>query len=294
MKYELPRGYLSASSIGTLMTCPRQYEFRYIQNLVIPPNAALVTGSVMHKVFENYYKDAMEAKDGSRLTAEQASEMAGDIAHDYIAGNSEVKLSEGEQNDLYGSVRPLTKTYVDRVGRHIRPIGTEEEVRVTLPCGVDVLGYLDLRHELSHTEEERKRAEDTGEKLEEVGICDYKITGKKRTLPWLVNSLQFNLYTFMTGIRDVQIHNLIKVPYRPAPSRPTEEGVTDYASNLRVLHHTFSGEDDDHLNLLVESAARLITSGIFMPAPMDSWCCTPEWCGYWNLCRGAKRPVYSI
>ena len=57
MKYELPRGYLSASSIGMLQTCPKQFEFRYVKNIVIPPGKALVLGSSVHKVFETYYEN---------------------------------------------------------------------------------------------------------------------------------------------------------------------------------------------------------------------------------------------
>ena len=67
-------------------------------------------------------------------------------------------------------------------------------------------------------------------------------------------------------MRDVQIHNLGKVPYRSSPSIPSADSVTDYAANLRVLHHEFSGKDDDHVSSLVESTTRLITSGIFISA----------------------------
>lgn len=290
MKYELPRGYLSASAIGTLMNCPRQYKYRYIDGLIIPPTAALVTGSVMHKVFEEYYHDAMVSP--VRFTVDQAVEMACDTASDYIVQN-EIKLTDSEINTMFDDVRPLTRTYIENVAQHIKPLGTEEEVRVTLTCGVDILAYLDLRHEIQYTDEQVKTAAENGEVLEKVGLCDYKITGKKWTPDRLKNSLQFNLYTYITDIHDVQIHNLVKVPYKPVASRrQVEPGVQDYASNLRVLNHTFNGEDNAHIESLVESAARLITSGIFMPAPMDSWCCTPDWCGYWSLCRGRGRTTY--
>ena len=73
-KYELPRGYLSASSIGMLLNCPKQFEFRYVKGLVIPPGAALVTGSAMHRTLETYYKDAMTSS--QRLTGKQAAELA--------------------------------------------------------------------------------------------------------------------------------------------------------------------------------------------------------------------------
>ena len=49
MKYEIPRGHLSASAIGTLLRCPRQYEFRYVKGVIIPPGKTLATGSIFHK-----------------------------------------------------------------------------------------------------------------------------------------------------------------------------------------------------------------------------------------------------
>lgn len=297
MKYEIPRGYLSASSLGTFITCPKQYEFRYVKGLVMPPNAALVTGSVIHKVFETYYKDAMSSS--QRLTVEQSAELASDIASDYVKENDIGTTSKEEVGDIQKLAPVITRTYVDKVAQHISPIATEEELRVTMACGVDILGYLDLRHRLEHSEEEVKLAEDNGIELSVEGIADYKITKKKWTLDKLKNSLQFNLYTTLTGIGDVQIHNLTKdipkpMTRKPRASSSEENGVVDHAGNLRVLHHRFTGDDADHLETMVETAARLITAGTFMPCALDSWCCNSEWCGYWNLCRGHSRSLYMM
>ena len=297
MKYEIPRGYLSASSLGTFITCPKQYEFRYVKNLIIPPNAALVTGSVIHKVFETYYKDAMSSS--QRLTAEQSAELASDIASDYLKENDIGTTSQEEVSDIQKLAPVITKTYVDKVARHISPIATEEELRVTMACGVDILGYLDLRHKLEHSEDDVKVAEENGIELAVEGIADYKITKKKWTIDRLKNSLQFNLYTTLTGIGDVQIHNMTKdipkpMARKPRASSSDDEGVTDLAGNLRVLHHRFTGDDADHLETMVETAARIITSGTFMPCALDAWNCNPEWCGYWNLCRGHSRTLYSM
>ena len=297
MKYEIPRGYLSASSLGTFITCPKQYEFRYVKNLIIPPNAALVTGSVIHKVFETYYKDAMSSS--QRLTAEQSAELASDIASDYLKENDIGTTSQEEVSDIQKLAPVITKTYVDKVARHISPIATEEELRVTMACGVDILGYLDLRHKLEHSEDDVKVAEENGIELAVEGIADYKITKKKWTIDKLKNSLQFNLYTTLTGIGDVQIHNMTKdipkpMARKPRASSSDDEGVTDLAGNLRVLHHRFTGDDADHLETMVETAARFITSGTFMPCALDVWNCNPEWCGYWNLCRGHSRTLYSM
>ena len=74
MKYEIPHGHLSASAIGTLLKCPKQYEFRYVKGIIIPPGKALATGSIFHKTLEMYYEDAMASRE--RLTPPQAGELS--------------------------------------------------------------------------------------------------------------------------------------------------------------------------------------------------------------------------
>ncbi len=280
-KYELPRGYLSASSLNMLLTCPKQFEFRYVQGLVIPPGAALVTGSAMHRTLETYYRDAMTSS--QRLTGKQAAELA--VASlDEVLGEGENTVSGEERETAIHDLTGLAEVYVDTVAKDIVPLAVEEEVRYTAACGVDILAYLDLRRELPSV----NRLDDgvVGE-----GICDYKITGRKWTIDKLRNSLQFNLYSMATGIGDIEIHNMIKdvKVSKKLPAKPCADGVLDISSNLRLLHHVFDGSQADHLENLIESAARLITSGIFMPCSLDSWCCNETWCGYYSRCRGSEQ-----
>lgn len=274
-KYTLPRGYLSASAIKTLQTCPRQFEFRYIENKVIPPNAALAIGSVTHKVLETYYQDAMTSR--TRLTPEQTGELSLSTLDDWLEDN-ETTVGSEDRNNAQKMLPDLISRYVENVGQHVQPLEVEKEVRFTTQSGVPLLGYIDLVHQ--------------PEDQDEVGIADYKVTSKKMSHGDLANSLQFNLYALMTGVGDIQIHNLVKSAGKPSSRKPADvDGVTDYASNLRVIKHRFDGSQVDHFENLVESAARLITSGIFMPCDPTSWACTPAWCGYWGLCRGSRSTV---
>ena len=269
-KYELPRGYLSASSIGMLLNCPKQFEFRYVKGLVIPPGAALVTGSAMHRTLETYYKDAMTSS--QRLTGKQAAELAV-TSLDEVLEEGENTVTQDERENAIHDLTGLAETYVDAVAKNIEPLAVEQEVHYTAQCGVDILAYLDLRRKVGENGE---------------GICDYKITGKKWTIDKLRNSLQFNLYSLATGIGDIEIHNMIKdvKANKKMPKKPPVDGVTDISTNLRLLRNQFDGSQADHLETLIESAARLITSGIFMPCSLDSWCCNETWCGYYGLCRG--------
>ena len=184
-------------------------------------------------------------------------------------------LKPEEQEEAGIVVRDLASAYAEHVAPTIVPLAVEEE-RVWLSrCGVPILSYIDLRHKLPNGSE---------------SIADYKVTSKRWTLDKLENSLQFNLYSMVTGIGDIEIHNLIKTaPAKRASTAKPQDGVIDLAPNLRLLRHNFDGSANDFMEDLIESCARLITSGIFTPCAMDAWCCNETWCGYWHLCRGKAQ-----
>lgn len=272
--FTLPNGYLSASSIKTFLTCPRQYEFRYIRKMVIPPNAALVTGSVFHKTLEAYYNDAMTSS--VRLTPGQTAELSGDTLEEWVADN-ENTMSAEEKAEAHQILPDLVINYVDCIGQHIKPILTEKEFTYTTQDGVPLLGYIDLIYDKPSNDGTSNDA-----------IADYKVTSKKLNKANLVNSLQFNLYALATGIGDIQIHNLTKTKPKPINKPSQEEGVIDYYSNLRTISHYFDGSQAAHFEDIVNTAAKIITAGVFVPCAPDSWCCTEDWCGYWKYCRGRK------
>ncbi len=269
-RYTLPKGYLSASSIETLMRCPRQYMYRYIEGKVVPPGAAMATGSAVHKALETYYNDAMDS--AVRITPQQMRELAASELDTYL-DNNETSVTDYEREAAIPIVQRAAENYVDKIGQYVTPISCEQEVMYTMPCGVDIKGYLDLQ-----------LVTENGE----TGIGDYKVTSdrKKWSKKLLENSLQFNLYAMATGIGDIQIHNMIKDA--PAKRRSSEvaPGVTTFGTDLQIVRNVFDGGNCDHVDRIVQSAAELITSGVFMPCPMDSWCGTPQWCGYYKMCRG--------
>ena len=270
MKYEIPRGHLSASAIGTLLRCPRQYEFRYVKGVIIPPGKTLATGSIFHKTFEMYYEDAMASRE--RLTPPQTSELSMSVMDEWLQANDHTVTRE-DRRDIESLLRNLIPSYIELIGKKIVPLAVEKRYTYTARCGVEILMFLDLLHKLENGE---------------IGIGDYKVTSKKWGLGNLANSLQFNIYAIGTGFLDIQIHNLIKSKGKKLPSLHPSDGITDYATNLRVIRHTFNQLSVDHFEGLIKDIAKQISLGVFPPCAPDSWACTPEWCGYWQLCRGRR------
>ena len=272
-KYILPRGYLSASSIGTYLRCGYQFKFRYVDGIVSPPNMALTQGTVGHKVFETYYNNVLNG--GTRMSPSEAKDAGVDFLEKEIEKN-EIKLSPTELNTHIKEVEILSESYVGNIAKDINPISVEDEVRYISRCGVELLGYLDLVHE----------TEDRDEYL----IADYKITGKKWNINQLRNSLQFKLYALSTGLYDIEVHNIVKTIKVPKVfNKVAEDGTREVGSNLRILNHSFQKEEADFLEEQIEAVARGITTGIFIPTDPGNWMCNPTWCGYWHLCRGKTR-----
>ena len=277
MTFTLPNDYLSASSLNCLLTCPRQYQFRYIERIPTPPTASMLTGTSLHRTFEAYYRGVIENAD-NRLTRDQMADLATATLEETLT-TEEHYLKPEEQEEAGVTVRELSASYVESVAGTIVPLAVEEQHVWTARCGVPMLAYIDLRHQLP----------DGGE-----GIIDYKVTSRKWTPDKLTNSLQFSLYSMMTGIGDVEVHNLVKASAKRTTAKPID-GVTDIAPNLRILRHAFDGSGNDHLEDIIESSARLITAGIFPPCSPDAWNCSPDFCGYWHLCRGkAETKMFDL
>lgn len=277
MEFNLPKKYLSASAISTLLRCPKQFEFRYIHEIVSPPSIAPITGKAAHGAFEKYYLDAMSTKT-VRMKPKAVAEASVDFLKEELK-ESELTLPPAEYDAVAEDLQDMTESYVEHVGIHTRPFAVETEFTYVSQCGVELFGYLDLLEEIG--------PEDICES-EELGIADYKVTKTKWNMAKLTNSLQFNLYSMATGIPQVTIHNLVKGPRsKTLPKKPNPEGVVDITNKIRLLKTTFNPEFKQHFENLIYSAAKLITVGVFMPCDPEAWCCNSEWCGYWNFCRGA-------
>jgi len=277
-KYTLPRGYLSASQVGSYLRCGRQYFFRYIQGVTTPPNVAMMTGTACHQGFETYFQDCIDTGKPSILPGKNVAEMA--------ISNIEQEVEEknlplvGEEKDrVVKEIEIAVVSYIDHVAPTVTPITVEQEIRFELAEGIEILAYIDL-----------VRKNEEGKAV----VCDYKITGKKWSLGQLTNNLQFLLYSIGMGVEDLEIHNMRKII---VPAHATKDKATGWASpshdvtnNIRILRHTFNQESEKtHIINLTKSVASSISKGIFMPCPPDAWNCNPKWCGYWDLCRGGAK-----
>jgi hypothetical protein len=262
------------------MRCAKQYEFRYVEGLILPPNVAMLTGTGVHAGNEVYFQDIIDNK--QPLLPAQVAEFA--IAEIEAEAAEKDILFEGDIKDnIISVVKNVVEGYLTHVAPMVHPLAVEYEFRYTSRCGVDVMGFIDLIR--AQNDFEQKAGLPPGSR-----IVDYKITDKKWAQGKLANDFQFSLYDLAVGIPNIEVHNVTKTLTKTKVNKQIAADylapVQDIASNIRIIRNEFGPVGHDHIENIVEDVARLITSGIFPRCQLDSWCCNEKWCGYWKLCRG--------
>lgn len=287
-KINLPKGYLSASQISMYLRCAKQYEFRYIKGLSIPPGIALLRGTALHSGFEYYYSEVISGNE--RLTPAEVTELSL-ISLEKNCQEADIPLTDIVKDQEASFYTRATDGYITAVGEHTIPVAVEQEIWYESPCGVSIVGYIDLlkKNVVGTTPEELK---ESAASTEANCIADYKITGKKWTKKKLDDTLQFHIYAMATGIPDVEIHNItaatgpIKINSKKLTDKDSPE--LDVASNIRLVRGMM-GHEADHVDNIIEDVALGISNGNFPRCSPDGWQCTSTFCGYWSRCRGLKR-----
>jgi len=139
--------HLSASSIGMLMRCPRQFQHRYLRGEKERPGEAIVLGSMFHETLEWNYKTKIASHTDQPLS--DAVQYLHDVAvpkvieenggTDYISWDDtpEACISDAER---------VTSAYYRHVVPRIQPTETEQKFTIEVPgVEVPVIGFIDVQ-----------------------------------------------------------------------------------------------------------------------------------------------------
>ena len=141
--------HLSASSIGMLMRCPRQFQHRYLRGEKERPGEAIVVGSFFHETLEWNYKTKIESHVDQPLS--DAVQYLHDVAipkvineeggADWIAWDSDLPSATSD-------AERITSAYYQTVVPRIQPTETEQKFSIEIPgVEVPVIGYIDVQDE---------------------------------------------------------------------------------------------------------------------------------------------------
>lgn len=248
--YELPKEYLSVSQVTMFQRCPRQYFYRYVENVVSPPGSAMVEGSAIHRSLE---KALLAKKNNDLLPLDTLL----DVYREEWKKAEGVVFEEDENEDkiLSRGRRFLTLYREDNLKRII-PIDVEKKFFVTLPgAHVPVLGFIDLI--------------DAGEEDKVEAIVDHKVTGRMKSQFEADSDMQLTLYSHVIGTPKVRFDVFLK----------NKTPVIKSVSSLR------RSADIRWVSKVFTEVARAISTGIFPPCDPKNYMCRPEQCGYFGRCR---------
>lgn len=259
------------SHLGMYLRCGLQYQYRYVDGIVRPPALRMVSGTAGHKGVQVDIQSKIDT--GELATGEQVK--------DAVSDEYERRLSlEGAQLDEEERLEDLDKVigkhkdraiegalvYHELVAPKLNPIATERPFRISPPGRpYKLAGAMDIQ-ELS-------------------GVRDLKFRARSRYQEEADNSIQLTMYALAVRVLDgelparVGLDNVVK---------PPKKGT----AFVKTVWSTRGLEDIKRLLRYTDWADSAKKRGDFHPADPTAWCCSPKWCGYWEICPfGAKGRV---
>jgi putative RecB family exonuclease len=170
---------LSVSAYWSYLSCPKRYEFNYVERVPRPdfkPPEHWRFGTVVHAGLEAAYKVFQERELTGRLTQVEPSALAA------VRASWEEELMPTRGGELDRALGIVSGTLDKLVEHHENVLGVEELLLGHTPGGIPFVGYADLI----------RRADAVT-----VEIRDYKVTAKTSTAKELQVNPQGNLYAMI-------------------------------------------------------------------------------------------------
>lgn len=255
--------HLSPSQINMILRCPKQWEFRYVKGLKMPPSGAMVLGSAYHEgVAEGFRYMMFEGENATYPCHLELALDAYDTAFERIRSehivredDDEIPFDEILWDDDPGKLKDMGVRLLTYYERHtaptITPIAVEQK-DIMIVGDVPIYMVIDL---------------ETKDK-----IADHKIKGRRFSEDDLRQDIQATAY-WMARDKQLEFHVGLKTNTPQIivqPANRTEQDATFFA------------------NELVPMVWKQINSGIFPPNPIG-WHCSEKWCGYWKLCKRREK-----
>ena len=243
--------HLSHSQLSMWLRCPKQYEFRYIHNMRMPPAGALIQGSCYHKALEvNFSYKIDHAED--RPLDEVLDAYADEWEHLTEDGDNDAGIDweDKEPGVLKDEGIGLVKVYHALIAPDVQPLKVETFYQKMLD-GVNFVGYIDLETEL-------------------VDVIDHKTAGRSYNQDDVDRDIQISAYAWLLG-REIKAANHVAVKTKQP--------------KIQIVETVRTKTDIRWWRDMALEVKRAIDKGVFPPSP-TGWHCGPKWCGYWNLCRG--------
>lgn len=257
----MTKPHLSATQLDSYCRCPEAYRRRYIEGERIPPSAAMLKGTGLHRGAEHNFRQKIESHQDLKASdivdaavaafdaeVEKGIELQGDDKH----RGKTVVVAE-TKDDLVNVVTVHAKEQAP----DYQPVFVEQEFTLEIPNGSrDLKGVIDLADNLRR-------------------VTDFKSGTKSKSQSDADGSVQLTIYAAghhaLTGTPPSQVRLDTVVTTKTKTYRDvkaSDRGVADFTA----LAHR------------IEAVNAGIDKGVFTPAPPGAWQCSPKWCGYFSTC----------
>ena len=253
LHYSAPPHY-SATQLGMLQRCPRQYYYRYILGVKSKPGAALSFGGAGHDALEYNYTQKIESHNDRPVNEVQ----------EVFAAALEGKKNDTSWVDMkYEKVldlgTELIHEYQTNYAPQIQPVSVEKEFLISLP-GVSkpIKGFIDI--------------------IDDNGIIrDHKFVGRVKTKRDVETSLQLGIYSFAYKEDNGVLPNMVSFDcLLKAKGKVEQVGMKLEEDRLmRTLR-------------IIQDLDKQIQAMLF-PANEEGWWCSKKWCGYYDRCQRELR-----
>jgi hypothetical protein len=259
--------HLSISQLTMLSRCGEQYRRRYIEHEIRPPAVAMLVGRATDESVNQNLKNKIDT--GELLERANVSDIARDAFVSSWEGGvalSDEELAQGLKTvrgaALDKSVR-LSLLHADVRAPSIQPTAIQRYWRVELKgYSRDLVGVIDIQEGLK-------------------SVRDTKTAAK--TPPKTIAETDDQLTAYALAVRVLE---------GKAPERVALDYLVDLKSGAKAPVFESVRDDSDFQTFLnrLETAMEGIEKGVFIPANPNEWCCSKKWCGWWDVCKYAKRP----
>ena len=248
--------HISHSQLSMWHRCPRQWEFRYVKGLKLPPSGPLVLGSCYHTTLEfNFKQKKSTMHDISHADMQDTFSTAWSMK---LSEETEVDWRDDHPGEIKDMGIKLVTVYRNDISPSIQPMQVEQHYTSSI-AGVTFVLILDLID-----------ATDT--------VIDHKTAGKSYNQADVDKDIQATAVAFVLK-RPILFQNHVALKLK--------------SPRIQIVDTYRTEEDIKWWYNMAELDVKQMKTGIAPPRP-QGWHCSPKWCGYYDLCRKElTRKVFS-
>lgn len=248
--------HLSFSQINMFLRCPRQYYYKYILGETRPPSGAMMQSKCWHQAVEANYEQKIVT--GQDMPLDEVQSIFSDrFDHDFHETEFDLGVNETVHGLKDQGVEITTEHHLT-IAPTVTPKHVEHPFRISLgeEFPYDLLGYWDLIED-------------------DDRIVDNKAYKRTPSQKDLDKDLQFTAYSAGFRVSEGRIE----------PGLRMDAVVKNKKPKTVQLYTTRTNQEIQWFFRLVEQVTAAIKSENFFPNP-QGWHCSPDFCGYWNQCKG--------